>query len=260
MSNNFGIELERNFYSNTVNGRTVAYRMVVRVVKTNNIDPNIFLYKRILDALGPNPAKDVFVAVCTPVDLEDYNAGSAAPGDIYYRVADIDLIARSIEQLEDAWSHIKSDCDELVRTFETLQTVTGTETSRHGQFPSDDDDTSPPDSLPDDDNGHSSSSPVCSPFLFPSFTVITSSLPTFPLGFEILNTGISVELPECVQVYQSADDTVKVTFTVVADQIKSFTLYSLMDSSYVAIASGYAGDTGFIAITEAGMVEFRAVP
>lgn len=256
MSSNFGIELERNFYSNTVDGRTVAYRMVVRVVRTNNIDPNIFLYKRVLDALGPNPPKDVFMAVCTPVDLEEYNAGNPAPGDIYYRVADLDLMARNMEQLEDAWTLIKSDCDELVITLETLQTVTGSETSQHGHLPGDEDSSS--DSSSDYVDESSSSAPTCSPFLFPKFTVITSSLPICPVGFELLNTDIPVESPACIQVYQSADDTIKVTFTTVTGSIKTFTLYSLVGPSYVAIATGYASDSGFIAITETDIVEFKA--
>ncbi|NMA17137.1 MAG: hypothetical protein GX935_07840 [Erysipelotrichia bacterium] len=129
---NFGIELERQLYGHEVAGRTLAYRMTVRVTRAHRVDPNIFLYRR--DA--SNPPVDTFIAVCTPVDLEEYGAGDPRQSDRYFRTAELDLIARSAAELEDAWQLICADRDELVRTLHTMETATGTQISAYGSFDS----------------------------------------------------------------------------------------------------------------------------
>lgn len=127
---NFGIELERQLYGHEVAGRTLAYRMTVRVTRAHRVDPNIFLYRR--DAA--NPPVDTFIAVCTPVDLEEYGVGEPRQSDRYFRTADLDLIARSSAELEDAWQLICADRDELIRTLHTLEDAQGTQVSSFGSF------------------------------------------------------------------------------------------------------------------------------
>jgi hypothetical protein len=130
----YGIELSRELFGNVVAGRTTAYRMKVRVTRTKDVDPNIFLYRRDVAPLGAAPPVDTFVAICTPVDLEEIDAGEPAAQSKYYRTADIDMLARNAADLEEAWELICIDRDELVSTLQALKDATGTEISAYGTF------------------------------------------------------------------------------------------------------------------------------
>ena len=128
----FGIELTRQFFESAVSGRTTAYRMVVQVSNTYNVDPNVFLKERVQPAMGTDAPIDEFRAVCTPVDLEEYGIGEPLDGDTFFRVSSIDLLSRDIASLEDAWTCILADRDELIRTLQAISVATGTQVSAYG--------------------------------------------------------------------------------------------------------------------------------
>ena len=252
----YGIELERQMYGNTVDGRTLAYRMTVRVSRSHGVDPNIFLYRRDEAAQGANPPVDTFVAVCTPVDIEEYQVGSPKTGDRYFRVADLDLVTRNAEQLEDAWRLLCVDRDELIRTLQALDDATGTQVSSFGDF----EESSSSSSVPEDESGSSEvPAPACTPFMYDSLQVTLSTHPDVAAGLILPAADNDPVPPGCEQTYEDEGGTVRVTLSSPAGEPRTFAVYLYQGDQWVLFATDAAGDHAFMAIADAGMLEFRGV-
>lgn len=252
-----GLELTRQFYENTIEGRTTAYRMVVRVSRAHEMDPNIFLYHRRQVAMGSDPAVDVFVCVCTPVDMEEYPLESDAVLEGYFRVADIDLIARSAAQLEDVWQMLQAARDELVRTLDALDAMTGTQTSAYGTLP--ESSSSSSSSTPEDG---SSSEPeeipaTCSPVTYSALRVVYSTDPSFPVDTVLALTEDAPEVPDCRQIFSGTgvDAILSVRLYSVTGATRTYAAYKDDGDGLEEYSIGVAGDTRIIMFTDTYSVE-----
>ena len=253
---NYGIELERQLYGNTVDGRTLAYRMTVRVTRSYGVDPNIFLYKRESVGMGGNPPVDTFVAVCTPVDIEEYLVGAPREGDNFFRVADIDLLARNAEQLEDIWRLICIDRDELIRTLQDMHDAQGTQTSAYGDFG---EESSSPSSGEEGSSTPESEAPACNPFMHSSLQVTLSDHPGVAAGLVLDAVDNDPVPPGCEQMYEDEQSTVRVVLSSPAGEVRTFAVYLYQDGQWNLFATDAAGDHAFIAISGDSMIQFTGV-
>jgi len=253
---NYGLELEREFYTNVVEGRTLAYRMVVRVTDYHNVDPNIFLYRRDPDAVVETEPSDTFVAVCTPVDLETYAVGAPVSDHDHFRVAEVDLVSRNAEQLETAWDLMKIDRDELIRTLQALDEVTATETSVYGYIPGEEEPEEPGSS--GSGSSLSSEGPTCSPSEHTVFTVTSSTYAPVPAGTELTLSENDPEPTTCYQVYTNVDDDVKLRLSSPTGFVKSFELFVDTGGGYELFAFDEAGDDKMVALDATNIIVISA--
>lgn len=149
----YGIELTRTVSTYNVSGRTMAWRMLVTVTQSYNVDPNIFLFLRRTPDPATQQPRDTFEALCSPNDIEEYPAGAPRPEDTeqFFRLAEVDLVSRSRTLLEDTWTQLKANRDELVRTLAEICELGDVEVSRYGDFgdeEEEDEEPSEPDDIP----------------------------------------------------------------------------------------------------------------
>ena len=107
-----------------VEGREFAYRLEARSINPIRMTQKIYLYERKpFNAFGDDE-RDVFVSVCSPGDLEEYpedNPTSSNDGQRFFRKDSVDLVFRSSEEVEEAWSAICNDSRELVYALNRIR-------------------------------------------------------------------------------------------------------------------------------------------
>lgn len=96
-----------------------SYRMTLEVFATEDITKNVFIKQRLRNFVKNN-FDDVFVAIATPAQLEDFDESSPAEGSSYYRTSSIDLISRNIGYLEDVFQSILAELQKLVDDYDSL--------------------------------------------------------------------------------------------------------------------------------------------
>ena len=149
----FGLELTRSMNQYDVSVRPQSWRMQVSVSAYFNVDPNIFLYMVTGRDPETNEVQAAFQSVCSPTDLEEYPLGpqegsSSAPADgesenaeepsLFFRMSSVDLVSRNRALLDETWSLIQSDRDELLRTLEHMAVLEVSDVSRGGLWEGDD--------------------------------------------------------------------------------------------------------------------------
>jgi hypothetical protein len=172
--------------------------MRVTVTDVSNIDPNIFLCLRRGPDAETGDYHDTFEAVCSPVDLEEYPAGSPNPTDHdqFFRVAEIDLLSRNRLMLEDTWSLLLADRDELIRTLIYICQLKLENVSRFGCFPPQPGSSSS--TTPTPEPSLSSSAPEACPVDLCQGLVVTSSTDAdFPVGAFLRPTSYTPLPPTC---------------------------------------------------------------
>lgn len=117
----FGIRLTVQMSSYEAGGRAQGYRMRLEVPEARGLDPNIFVFRVLLDAHDQTPYGR-FDRVASPNDLEEYPAGVPQDwSDVEcFRLAEVDLVFRSDVDRQAALDAIRSECDELILTLENL--------------------------------------------------------------------------------------------------------------------------------------------
>ena len=109
-------------------GHTMAYRLEI-LVEAEGVDPEIFMYTR--QPLDPatNTTGDRFIHIATPTDLEEYPTGLPDPTTRFpfFRLASVDLIFRSLDQLEETWDGIVDDVTKLTEALALLQLLSAEE-------------------------------------------------------------------------------------------------------------------------------------
>jgi len=120
----YSVDLLREGSTTHVEGRTIAYRLRVSAINPVNMPAAIFLYERqpFTTYREDEPYRDVFVAVCSPGDLEEYPEG--APPDTepkFYRLDQVDLDFRSIIAVDEAFQALNNDVKELVYALQALR-------------------------------------------------------------------------------------------------------------------------------------------
>ena len=113
--------------STALNPDNQSYRLVLEAVSSENITRNIFVNQRIRSFINNN-SEDVFAAVATPAQLEDFGVDAPREGSSYFLINKIDIISRNAEYLEDIYEDIKSQVQKLVGDVEALENLTTDET------------------------------------------------------------------------------------------------------------------------------------
>lgn len=96
-----------------------SYRMTLEILSSEVINKNVFVLQRIRDLIKNN-FEDVFVAVCTPAQLEDFDVSSPSEDTTYFRASQIDLVSRNAAYLQDAFESILVELQKLVDDYEAL--------------------------------------------------------------------------------------------------------------------------------------------
>ena len=103
-----------------VEGRTQGYRLFIQASDAVGLSVNIFVYRQ--GSVNPETSdtESSFAAVASPSDIEEYQVGSPKSGDRFYRLSNVDLIFRAVDEAESAWQAIKGDVNELIRTLNLM--------------------------------------------------------------------------------------------------------------------------------------------
>lgn len=113
-----------------------SYDMTVEVTSATDMEQEIFVFKQALPTLPAPPvqapaapAKDLFVMVADPVDLEEFPVGSPdmANSNPYFRLKIVTLRYRSLVDLEQDWVYINEDIQGLVNALNTASQAGTTE-------------------------------------------------------------------------------------------------------------------------------------
>jgi len=172
-----GIQLSKEVSVYDVTSQQQAWRMVVTVVAVNNIVPAIFLFNR--STVGDGQ-EDVFVGVCSPVDLVEQPVVAPAAGGLF-RATSVELLARTKDLLDLTWDELLSDVGDLVQTAENICDLGITETEDFGTLSDS--------SSSSSSSGSSESSAVCPVDAVAAIEIIASDDPEFPVGAVFLETA-----------------------------------------------------------------------
>jgi spore coat polysaccharide biosynthesis protein SpsF (cytidylyltransferase family) len=112
-----------NRESSTYDKQIASYRMRVTVTSADGINPKVFVNQRLRDA-QKQTFDDVFVAVATPTQLEDFAPDAPNEGTSFFRTSTIDVISRNADYLENVFDDILWNVQKLVTDIDALQTLT----------------------------------------------------------------------------------------------------------------------------------------
>ena len=96
-----------------------SYKMLVISSGNEDTPGKIFVNQRIKN-FSKDSFDDVFVAVATPVQLEDFAEDAPDAGTSYYRTNRIELIARTVEELNSVFQSMLFEIDKLVLDLSDL--------------------------------------------------------------------------------------------------------------------------------------------
>jgi len=119
------IKLTR-YESTSVNVHYIsAYRLKIIASDASGLENRVFLFRR--DAINPytSEATDTFVAVCSPVDLEDYPPAEPDPAKEYpfFRADTVEVDFRTTAMAEEVWLIIKKEVCTLLEGLDRLETL-----------------------------------------------------------------------------------------------------------------------------------------
>lgn len=116
-------------YTSELTPDKLSYRVKLEVTSSEDIPKEVFVKQRFKD-FKTLKIDDVFVAVATPVQLEDFPINAPNDKESFFRDFQIDLISRNIDYLNDLVDSILLEVNKLVdecnalNTFATEQTIT----------------------------------------------------------------------------------------------------------------------------------------
>ena len=102
-----------------------AYLMRVEVIAAEDVSDKIFVMQRslsaVVDGAPPPDPIDRFVSVADPVDLEQYpeDAPDLEHEIPFYRTNSVDLLFRSLVELQDTWTDIQEDVQGMIDALNT---------------------------------------------------------------------------------------------------------------------------------------------
>jgi hypothetical protein len=76
----------------------MSFKCIVTAINPEEMTDKIFVKQRIRN-FAKDTFEDFFVAVCTPVQLEDFDADAPAEGTSYYRTNKIEIVVRTAEMV-----------------------------------------------------------------------------------------------------------------------------------------------------------------
>jgi hypothetical protein len=91
----------------------LAYRLRIQTRDAVNMPSEIFLYQQERDPIT-GAAVDGFKTVCSPADLDQFPVGTTTLGEPpFYRLADIDVVLPSLEQVDYFWQSVRNAVTDL---------------------------------------------------------------------------------------------------------------------------------------------------
>jgi hypothetical protein len=96
-----------------------SYKLVVETLNAQDMPDKIFVKQRITN-YSKQDFDGVFVAVCTPVQLEDFEEDAPGHGTSYYRTNTIELVARTPEYLQEVFDSLLYEVTKLVNDLNAL--------------------------------------------------------------------------------------------------------------------------------------------
>jgi len=113
-----------------------GYRLVLSAVGTDMPSEVFVCQRRVPSATDPeyNELPDKFVSLADPVDLEHYpvDAPDLDNNVPYYRVAEITLVFRTIEELNEVKVMLDADIRDLIHSLTVIENDTVGETVNYG--------------------------------------------------------------------------------------------------------------------------------
>jgi hypothetical protein len=99
-----------------------SYKLVVSTVNAQNMSDKIFVKQRIRN-FARDRFDDVFVAVCTPTQLEDFEEDAPGEGTSYFRTNTIELVARTAEEIQTVFDSLVYETKKLVVDLTDLENL-----------------------------------------------------------------------------------------------------------------------------------------
>lgn len=96
-----------------------SYKLVVEAINPENMPSEIFIKQR-LKNFAQDSFDDNFVAVCTPVQLEDLPVAAPDAGSSFYRVSKIELVGRLPEAIDKVFDSLIYEVQKLVQDLNAL--------------------------------------------------------------------------------------------------------------------------------------------
>ena len=99
-------------------------RLKLWVSEVQAMDENIFLYARNIPVPDqPEDSVDNYLNVCTPADLEEFQAGEPYEGESLWRDSSVDMAFRTWQAMEEMLAAIKSTTQMLVDGVNALAAI-----------------------------------------------------------------------------------------------------------------------------------------
>jgi hypothetical protein len=99
-----------------------SYKLIVQTRNAQEMTSKIFIKQRVRN-FAKNTTDDVFVGVCTPVQLEDFDEDAPAEGSSYFRSDYIELIGRTPEFLREVFDTLVYETKKLVVDLSDLDSL-----------------------------------------------------------------------------------------------------------------------------------------
>jgi hypothetical protein len=96
-----------------------SYKLVVEAINPEDMPQEVFIKQR-LKNFAQDSFDDNFVAVCTPVQLEDLPVNAPDAGNSFYRVSKIELVGRLPEALDKIFDSLLYEVEKLVADLNAL--------------------------------------------------------------------------------------------------------------------------------------------
>lgn len=103
-----------------------SYKLVVEAINAQNMPNKIFVKQRI-NNFSKGTIDDIFVAVATPTQLEDFNEDSPEEGTSYFRTASIEIVARTPEMLQTFFDSLLFETKKLVIDLTDMDNLSSAE-------------------------------------------------------------------------------------------------------------------------------------
>jgi hypothetical protein len=110
----------------SIQTRTGNILMEIEATESDTMEKEVFVKQRMTKP--DNTFDDVFVAVATPVQMEDIDKLSPTEDTTYFRDSKISLVCFSAEYAEKVWSDIQAEVGMLVEDVNDMGTLSGSVT------------------------------------------------------------------------------------------------------------------------------------
>ena len=108
--------------SNTYDNQAGSYKMLLEIISTENVAKDLFVKQRLRNFVKNN-FEDVFCAVATPAQVEEFDVNSPRAGDSFFRTNTIELVSRNADYLEQVFESILKELQKLVEDVESLEAL-----------------------------------------------------------------------------------------------------------------------------------------